>query len=186
MKRNKAVIFFLLRFFVSYFLLTGIYQYYLQKSQQKSPEYQCCGITRLVSQQVESTGDFLGFHIITKQNPEELSQQIIVNGEVVARIVEGCNGVSVIILFIAFIIAFKGSFKNTIYFIIISTLLIYLLNIVRIVLISWGLYKYPQYAEFIHQILFPVIIYGSIFLLWIIWVKYFAINTNSSKKKQDE
>lgn len=186
MKRNKAVIFFLLRFFISYFLLTGIYQFYLTKSQQKSPEYQCCGITRMVSHHVESTANFLGFNMVTKQNPDELSEHIILNDQIVARIVEGCNAVSVMILFIAFIIAFKGSYRNTILFIIAGSFLIYALNILRIVLISWSLYKYPQYGDFLHQILFPAIIYGFTFLLWIIWVKYFAINANSAKNIQDE
>lgn len=186
MKRNKAVIYFLLRFFVSYFLLTGVYQLYIQRSQQKSPEYQCCGITNLVSKQVESVGNFLGFNIVTKQNPDELSQQIFLDDQVVAQIVEGCNAVSVIILYIAFIIAFKGSFRNTILFVIIGSFLIYALNILRIVLISWGLYKYPQYGDLLHQILFPAIIYGFTLLLWIIWVKYFAVNSNSTKRFQDE
>ncbi len=185
-KRNKAVIYFLLRFFVSYFLLTGVYQLYIQRSQQKSPEYQCCGITNLVSKQVESVGNFLGFNIVTKQNPDELSQQIFLDDQVVAQIVEGCNAVSVIILYIAFIIAFKGSFRNTILFVIIGSFLIYALNILRIVLISWGLYKYPQYGDLLHQILFPAIIYGFTLLLWIIWVKYFAVNSNSTKRFQDE
>lgn len=185
MKKNKAVFIFLLRFFVSYFVLSGLYQWYLKNDQQKTPEYQCCAITEMVTNHTVWLGSALGFNFKSEQNSEALSFNLSTNGNYVAYIVEGCNSVSVILLFWAFIIAFSGTLKRTILFGIAGTVAIYILNIVRIVLISVALDKFPQYSEFLHQIVFPAIIYGFTFLLWVIWVRHFAVKDNSSIKKKD-
>jgi exosortase family protein XrtF len=54
--------------------------------------------------------------------------------------------------------------------------LIFILNIFRIALLTIGLYKYPEYGTFLHDILFPLVIYGVVFLLWILWVIRFSLN----------
>jgi exosortase family protein XrtF len=180
MKKNKAVILFLLRFFVSYFILSGLYQWYLSENQQTKPAYSCSPITNMVDQHSVFLGNLFGYHFYSKQDITELSKDLYVNDEFVARIVEGCNSISIIILFWAFIIAFKGKTTKTILYGLIGSLLIYGLNIFRIVIISIALYKYPKYSEFLHQIIFPAIIYGFTFLLWVIWVKYFAQSKNKN------
>jgi len=48
------------------------------------------------------------------------------------------------------------------------------LNIFRIALLTTGLYKYPEYGTFLHDILFPLVIYGVVFLLWVFWVLKFS------------
>ena len=104
-----------------------------------------------------------------------------VNNDSVARIVEGCNGVSVMILFIAFIIAFSTTFKKTSLYILIGLLIIHLLNIVRIALLGLGFYYYPEHEELLHDILFPLFIYGVVFALWVLWVMKFSGNAKKSK-----
>ncbi len=183
MKKNIAVLIFLLRFFVSYFVLSGLYQWYLKNDQQTTPEYQCCSITELVTNHTVSAGSALGFNFSSEQNVDALSFKLSTNDNYVVNIVEGCNSVSVIILFWAFIIAFSGTWKKTILFGIVGTMAIYVLNILRIVLISVALDKFPQYSNFLHQIVFPAIIYGLTFILWVIWVRHFA-NKNSSNTKK--
>jgi len=128
----------------------------------------------MVASHTESLGNFLGFQFVTEQHPEELSFKIFTDDNYVARVVEGCNSISVIILFWAFIIAFTGNWKNTLLYGFIGSILIYSLNIIRIVLLSVAIHSYPHYSDFLHQIVFPAIIYGFTFLLWVIWVKYFA------------
>ena len=177
MKKNKAVILFLLRFFVSYFVLSGIYQWYLHSNQQIYPTYSCCGITELVTNHTVSLGKTIGYSFDSQQSTDELSYQLLINEVNVARIVEGCNSVSIIILFWAFIIAFAGSWQKTLVFGLIGSFLIYSLNIVRIIFIALALNKYPNHSHILHQIVFPAIIYGFTFMLWVIWVRFFA-NTN--------
>lgn len=184
MKKNKAVILFLLRFFVSYFILSGLYQWYLKGDQETNPQYNCCSITRLVTDHTVATGNALGFQFKSEQHAEELSFKLFTKNNFVARIVEGCNSISVIILFWAFIIAFKGNWKKTMLFGLIGSSLVYILNIIRIVFIVVAIDTYPQYSDFLHKIIFPAIIYGFTFLLWVIWVKYFA--TQNVTKKESE
>jgi exosortase family protein XrtF len=104
----------------------------------------------------------------------EPSYRILVDGSPVVRIVEGCNAVSVMILFMAFVVAFTGKLKTTIWFIIAGILLIHVLNVSRISTLIVGLIKYPQYGEILHDIVFPLIIYGVTFVLWVIWVTKFS------------
>ncbi|HIE44911.1 MAG TPA: exosortase family protein XrtF, partial [Flavobacteriaceae bacterium] len=99
-----------------------------------------------------------------------------------SRVIEGCNSVSIIILFIAFIIAFSGSFKSTIFFGFIGSLLIYSTNIFRIAVLSIGILLYPKQQEILHSLVFPAIIYGMVFLLWVIWVNKYS----DFKKQQNE
>lgn len=167
---------------MSYFILSGLYQWYLSANQQKEAIYSCSPITQIVADQTVATANLLGFEFSSEQHTNELSIKLFSNGNYTARVVEGCNSLSIIILFLSFIIAFTGSLKNTLVFGIIGSILIYLLNIARIVFLTLALGNYPQYSHFLHQIVFPGIIYGFTFLLWVIWVRYFAYNEKINEK----
>lgn len=104
----------------------------------------------------------------------EPSIKIIFNNKYVSRIIEGCNAISVIILFAAFIFAFSIKIKRTIVYILLGSIVIYVLNIIRIALLVNLLYYYPQYEELLHGTVFPLFIYGVVFLLWIAWVTRFS------------
>ncbi len=181
MKNNKPVILFLVKFFVTYFLLFGIYSTYLHTKQVKTPLFSCAPITKVVANHTKMVAKWLGYHIYTEQHTEELSIKLIVGGNYTARVIEGCNSVSIIILFLAFIIAFSGSLKATFLFGLLGSLLIYAINILRIIALSLLLYKYPQYQEPLHTLIFPAIIYGLVFILWIIWVRHFSYHKRQKK-----
>lgn len=174
MQSNKSVIYFLIKFFGTYALLFVLYAWYLQKHQIKEPYFACAPITKNVASKTQNLLDFMGYNVSMQQHTKEVSINVLVNNKPVARIIEGCNAISIIILYISFIIAFKGSFKNTILFIIGGSLLIYYFNIVRIAIISIAIYEYPVYEKTLHEVVFPLLIYGLTFLLWFIWVKKFA------------
>jgi len=178
LKKNKAVIVFLLRFFISYIVLSSAYNWYLSTNTAKETNYKTDAITRLVANQTVAIANFLGFNFSTEQHQEELSYKLYTDNKYVARVVEGCNSISVIILFWAFIIAFAGKIKHTIIFGIVGALLIYTINLLRIVILTLAVDTYPEHTHFLHHIVFPAIIYSFTFVLWIVWVKYFA-----SKKK---
>ena len=93
------------------------------------------------------------------------------NGRYLASIIEGCNAISIIILFIAFIVAFAKGFKKTFFFIFVGSLLIYVVNVLRIVILAIALYHYPNQEKLLHGVVFPGIIYGMVFLLWMLWIK---------------
>jgi exosortase family protein XrtF len=154
--------------------MLGLYNLYLNKTQQKETFFSCSPITKVVSKQAVGLINWLGYTAKYEQHNDELSVKVNVADKYVARVIEGCNSISVIILFLAFIIAFSGKVSATIIFGIIGSLLIYALNIIRIALLSIGLYKYPKQETIFHDLLFPAIIYGFIVLLWLFWINKYA------------
>ena len=168
-KKNKAVIKFLGVFFGTYILLTIAYQLYLDYApdQPYFPEI----ITHMVALQTESLISFFGYETNSIPSHFDPSMRIGINGDYLIRVVEGCNAISVIILFLSFILAFKKDFKSTVLFIFAGSIIIYSLNVLRIALLIIGIYEIPEYQEFMHGTLFPVFIYGLVFLLWIVWIK---------------
>ena len=128
----------------------------------------------MVADQTVSLLEFFGYSSGAYQHKKELSVKILIEGNYTSRVIEGCNSVSIIILFIAFIIAFAGSLKATIIYVLLGSLFIYIINVVRIAFLSVMIYKYPNQQEFLHNLVFPAIIYGTVFILWVIWVNKFS------------
>jgi exosortase family protein XrtF len=116
----------------------------------------------------------VGYDAQISPHSNERSMKLLVNSKFVARVVEGCNSISVIILFVSFIIAFSGKFKVTFFYLLAGSALIYVVNLVRIAILSIGLYNYPWRRDILHTVIFPLIIYGLVFLLWMLWVNQFS------------
>ena len=88
--------------------------------------------------------------------------------------IEGCNAVSIMIIFLAFIFTFyKGA--KTFWFALGGLIFIYIVNVFRIAIINVVVLEYPDYQKISHDYLFPAIIYGAVVLLWIIWIKFFVL-----------
>jgi len=135
-----------------------------------------------VAEHVVVLAEMMGYNASMEQNSDEMSIKFILNGQYVSRIIEGCNSFSIIILFLAFIIAFSGGLKATILFGLFGSVLIYFVNLLRIIALSVLYYQFPEYQDILHNLLFPAIIYGLTFVLWITWVKYFSnITKNASQ-----
>jgi len=173
-KGNKTAVLFLIKFFGTYLLLFLLYSFYLERTQNETSPYVCAPITKTVAEQTNYLLNIFGYPTEIAQDPETLSIKLFINNKFTAFIVEGCNAISIIILFIAFIVAFAGKFKTTVLYILFGSLLIYFTNIVRIAVISVALHKYPQYQHVLHEIVFPSIIYGITFLLWFMWIHKFS------------
>ncbi len=168
-KKYKNVIRFVVLFLGTYLILTVFYSFYLSVSNSSAypPDY----LTNLVAKQSSALINGFGYNAEVIPHETETSMKLFVNQQPLARIVEGCNAISIIILFIAFIISFAEKFKKTFLFIIAGIVLVYSVNVLRISILAIALYKYPQYSETLHGVVFPAIIYGMVFLLWMIWVK---------------
>ena len=177
--KYKAVIKFILTFLLVYGFFSVLYYFYLEFSEGSKfyPDY----LTHLVAKQTESMLNTFGYNTQVFPHPDELSMKVIVNGKYLARVIEGCNAASVIILFVSFIIAFSGKLKNTLLFILSGSVLIYAANLLRITLFTIAIYHYPEKQDILHDVAFPVAIYGFVFLLWIFWVNQFS---NLKKKRE--
>lgn len=174
--QHKAVFIFLGVFMGSYLVLTLSYLGYLSLSTAGD---QIDPITRLVGLQSEQLINQWGYEARILPQSGKPSLQLFVNGDYVARIIEGCNAISIIILFIAFVISFRKDLKRTLLFMFAGSVLIYAINLLRIAILAIALYNYPEKEPLLHQVVFPGIIYGFVALLWMTWVGVF-------KKKQAE
>lgn len=170
--KYKSVIRFILTFLVVYIVFSIIYKLYLQYSDGSRfyPDY----FTNRVAIQTEALLNTFGYQAQLISHTDEPSIKVILNGRFLARIIEGCNGISVIILFLSFIIAFSGQLKTTFLYIFSGSVLIYVINLIRIVLLTIGIYHFPEYEDVLHTVIFPGIIYGMVFILWVFWVNRFS------------
>tara|TARA_B110001450_G_scaffold236512_1_gene242014 strand:+ start:693 stop:1229 length:537 start_codon:yes stop_codon:yes gene_type:complete len=173
-KKHKDTLIFLIKFFAIYFILALLYATYLESSQQKKDIFKTSSITTKVASQTTEVLTFFGYDMHFVQHENEMSVKLFLAGTNISRITEGCNSVSLIILFISFIVAFAGSIKATVFFTLFGSILIYVINILRIALLSVLIYKYPNKIEILHNLVFPAIIYGTIFMLWVVWVHKFS------------
>jgi exosortase family protein XrtF len=168
-RKYKSVLRFILTFVGSYFVLVLLYNLYLTYG--ASDTYYPDIITHAVAQQSESVINALGYNMKVEPSKVEPAMNLTMNNKVLARVIEGCNAVSVMLLFLSFMLAFFDGWKRTLLFAFGGVALIYAMNITRIALLTVGIYEYPEYTELLHGTVFPAVIYGTVFLLWLGWIR---------------
>ena len=171
----KPILKILLRFVIIYLVMVFLYQVYLNRTEGISLD----PFSVFVGEQVTSVQNFFGisskFEILENQQ----AARFIVIDKYVSRMVEGCNAISVMILFLAFIFAFYKGFKTFI-FAIAGLVLLHIMNVLRIAGLNWVLYFYPPEGKMFHDYIFPAIIYGSVVVLWLVWINYFALKKSKN------
>ncbi len=169
----KPFLLFLFKFLIVYLILTFGYQKYL--AQFDATQFEVDDVTELVANHTKQMLLFFNYDSSTSFHESQPAIKFFFNKKFIARIVEGCNAVSVILLFVTFVLAFTGKWKSTVFFIIVGTGIIYGLNVIRIALLVGLIYYYPSQEPLLHGVIFPLFIYGAVFLLWIIWVNKFSL-----------
>jgi len=153
-------------------VLTVIYQSYLNRFDKQT--FETDSFTIIVAHQTADLLQLFNANTHTEPSKTEPCMNFYYNNKFSSRIIEGCNAISVMILFTAFVIAFSGRIKHTILYILAGVFLIHFMNIVRITLLNVASFHYPQYDVLLHDIIFPLFIYGVVFILWIIWINKFS------------
>ncbi|MCU7614308.1 exosortase family protein XrtF [Chryseobacterium sp. GMJ5] len=175
LKDFKPVLGILLRFIIIYLVLLFAYQFYLNSFKAQGLDH----YSRMIAEQVRFIQSKLG--IATQLYDDVAKEQVwfYVKQKYVTRMVEGCNAVSVMILFLSFVFAFyKGS--KTFIFALAGLLILYLMNVARIMGLNIVTRDYPQYNKMSHDYLFPAVIYGTVVVLWLVWIKFFALKHENS------
>lgn len=178
--KYKLFLQFLGVFLASYLVLIFVYQQYL--NQFDATNFEVDGFTDIVATQTKTVLELFGYTVKLSPSPYDPSVRVSVDQIPIVRIIEGCNAISVMILFVAFVLAFSKGLLKTISFMTGGLLIIHVLNILRISLLTIGFMKIPEYKHILHGVIFPLIIYGTVFLLWIVWVTKFT--TNAPKTSQ--
>ncbi|MGH2664902.1 exosortase family protein XrtF [Flavobacterium sp.] len=174
----KPFLLFLAKFFLTYLLLTLVYQYYLSSFAENKTDAITSNVAGL-TEQVLKLSDPNSF---TQEEKRQFYFKIFYKKQYIARVIEGCNAISVIILFVSFVVAFSGKWKPTLFFILGGSLFVYILNIFRIALLVILTYKFPEKEHILHDVLFPLIIYGTVFILWVFWVNKFSKYASKTAK----
>jgi len=170
LKDFKPVLGILLRFIIIYLVLLFAYQFYLNSFKESGLD----PFSRMIARQVMFLQNSLGFPSALYDDVPKQQIWFHVKAGFVTRMVEGCNAVSVMILFISFVFAFyKGT--KTFVFVAIGLLILYIMNVLRIAGLNIVYSDYPKYGKMSHDYVFPAVIYGTVVVLWLIWIKFFAL-----------
>ncbi|WP_027380446.1 exosortase family protein XrtF [Chryseobacterium daeguense] len=175
LKDFKPVLGILLRFIIIYLVLLFAYQFYLNSFK----EFGLDPFSRMIADQVRHIQNAIGFPTQLYDDVKGEQVYFYVRKEYPTRMVEGCNAVSVMILFVAFVFAFYKGMK-TFVFVLIGLVLLYVINLLRITGLNIVLLDYKQYGKIAHDFVFPAIIYGSVVVLWLVWIKFFALKNENS------
>lgn len=175
LKDFKPVLGILLRFIIIYLVLLFAYQFYLNGSKDSGLDF----FSRVIANQVSAVQNVMGYPTMLYNDVGNEQVWFYVKEQYVTRMVEGCNAISVMILFVSFVFAFyKGS--KTFIFVGGGLVLLYIMNLLRIVGLNVVMAEHQEYGKMFHDFVFPSVIYGSVVLLWLIWIKFFALKHENS------
>ena len=160
---NKEFVGFVIRFTLSFFVLSSIYKIYLNYSSEID---QLDSITYFISR-----GSFEAARILGVADCEWscfYGGCFIGSESGRVNVISGCNGLILIILYIAYIIGFSGFSLSTLLHSIIGAFVITLFNITRIGLLI--LYVQSNSFEYFMHIktVFTLFLYLSIIALWLL------------------
>jgi exosortase family protein XrtF len=169
LSQNRASLVFMGRFVLFYTVLSLLYFGYLVIFKNQ-PDF----LTVWTGKIAQTLIQFFGYQSNLILQSSSSTLELHVEGQYLARIIEGCNGISVTLLFVAFVWAYGGTSRITWRFVLLGGLSVFVLNWFRIALLSIALYEFPQAGEPLHQLVFPAVIYGWIVFLWLAWVFKFS------------
>lgn len=164
LKEFKPALLFVAKFLAIYFVGNILYGIYVESFNQVADP-----ITNWVTLQSVEILNNVGE--VTEAYEDEFvpNIHILLNDRSVISIYEGCNGVNVMVIFIAFLIAFGGKWIKMLWFIPVGIIGIHLTNLTRIVLLFFVAEYHPNLMYFTHKYLFTGFIYAFVLLLWYLW-----------------
>lgn len=167
LKDFKPTILFLTKFLVLYFVLNVAYGLYIDHYHPMPDP-----VTRWVSNHSNALLQLFGSQT-TCQDRSDIPAVNIKNGhQAVLSIFEGCNGLNVSIIFVAFLLSFGRPQQKLLWFIPLGLVVIHLTNLMRITLLYSVSVNLPQFMYFAHKYLFTAIIYIVIFGVWYVWINF--------------
>ena len=169
LKEFKPTILFLVKFVGIYLVSNLLYGIYVTAySPRPDP------ITIIASRQTAFALGVCGWPSTTKDDEKKPTTQLIHEDRSVLAIYEGCNGINIMIIFVAFLVAFGPIGKPLLVFALAGIVIIHLMNLARIAVLFWVVLYLPDFVYFMHKYLFTAILFVIVFVLWIVWVKRFS------------
>jgi exosortase family protein XrtF len=171
LSKYRGALFFILVFVILYLGLNSIYGLYIESHYPQVDPF-----TWLVSNHtIAILGLFYDNIQITLLDHSEMIP-VFINDKAVLDIFEGCNSLNVMIVYVSFIIAFKGPLQKTIYYILGGMLAIYIMNILRLALLIESTQSFPDFFYYFHKYIFTASIYVIVFILWYFWTRQVSLS----------
>lgn len=160
----KPTILFLVKFFGIYIAGSLLYGWFVTAYHPRPDP-----MTSWVTDQSAQVLNLLGREVISFDHAVKPTTYISTIDKNIVSVYEGCNGLNVAVVFLAFLLAFGPYKKSMIWFVPLGLLIIHLSNIARIVLLAIIAMQMRDYYYFTHKYLFTAFIYFFVFLLWVWW-----------------
>ena len=115
-----------------------------------------------------------GFNVAMFTYPNIARADIFLDNVAAVSVIQGCNGLAVMILFASFVFAFAGDNLRKLYFILAGFLFIHIVNMFRIMALSYIAIHFQKQLYYIQKHFFTTVIYLAVLLLWYLWVTRWA------------
>lgn len=168
LKEFKPALIFLGKFLAIYFVGNILYGFYIE-SYENGPDPVTRVITAQTSGLLEIMGYDTGYEDVAGAGKVALEE----SGQVVLNVFEGCNGINVMIVFVAFLFAFGGPAKSMALFLPLGLIIIHLFNLLRITLLFLLAFNDSSRFYYYHKYFFTGTLYAVVFGLWALWVILF-------------
>lgn len=171
-KEFRPTIIFLIKFIGIYIIGNLLYGWYIT-TYHPLPD----PLTQWVTEQSSWVLSQTGWRTIIVDHPTKPTTTIYYHAKAVVSVYEGCNGLNVVIIFLAFLFAFGPVNKSLGWFAPLGILIIHVSNLLRIILLFFVALYLPGFHYFMHKYLFTAIIYVVVFLMWVVWIKRQSIKS---------
>jgi exosortase family protein XrtF len=164
-KQFKPATSFLLQFLALYLVGNLLYGWYVTAwHPQPDP------VTHAVTAQSARLLSMFYQNVEVRNHSVKPTTAIWLNGGPVVSVYEGCNGLNVAVVFIAFVLAYGPRGQRLLWFIPLGLLVLHIANLTRISLLFAVSVHLPRYLYFTHKFLFTSFIFFIVFLLWAWWI----------------
>jgi len=169
LKENKKLIRFLLICLMAYLIWVVLYNHWI--GPDKRLDFWLSGIE---AKEVIVLLKWLGYPV--EQMVYGYKHIFYLHDQRLVALATSCNGLVLFPLFSCFIFATHGNLKRKIIYVLIGCMLIYHVNILRIMgLLLVKIYR-PESLDFNHKYTFTVLVYSFIFYLWYLWINFYAVS----------
>ncbi|MBL0744007.1 exosortase family protein XrtF [Chryseolinea lacunae] len=165
----KPTVFFLLKFVGIYVVANLLYGAYVTRYRPHVD-----GATREVTVQSAWFLSACGWPTTAVDDLAAPTTNMVFKTDNILAVYEGCNGINVAIIFIAFLVAFGPMGRNLLWFSVMGLFILHVANLGRIVSLFWVAVYMPDAMYFTHKYLFTAFLYLVVFVLWIWWVRKYS------------
>lgn len=109
------------------------------------------------------------------QNPEADSASLVFkDNKPLIHVADSCNALTLVVLFMGFILAYPGDWRIKLIFIPVGSIIIFGINVIRVLVLIYN-YMYWQAAfDFNHKYTFTIAVYLVVFWFWMLWANKYS------------